>query len=63
VGLVFCLHVQVKWLDACPTFIQKSDAMRCNNAQLMTELMGLPEWQCELDLCIRYEFNVVHLNF
>ena len=25
--------------------------------------MGFSEWQCELELCIRYEFNVVHLNF
>ena len=25
--------------------------------------MGLPEWKCELDLCIGYEFYVVHFNF
>jgi hypothetical protein len=31
--------------------------------QLTTELMGLLEWQCEFDLCIGYEFNMVHLNF
>lgn len=32
-------------------------------AQLTTKLMGLPEWQCKLDLCIRYKFDVVHINF
>jgi hypothetical protein len=32
-------------------------------AWLTTELMGLPEWQCESDLCIRYDLDVVHPNF
>jgi hypothetical protein len=30
---------------------------------LTTKLMGLPKWQCELDLRIGYEFNVVHFSF
>ena len=44
-------------------FIQKSgvNVIRCN--MLTTKLMGLPEWQCELDFSISYEFNMVHLNF
>ena len=45
------------------SFRKKEKCNKVQYDQLTTELMGLPEWQCELDLCIRYEFDVVHLNF